>query len=204
MANAERSWWARRHPPARPAIALEPVMSGIAADVPRRHGADVEPDLIRARLADRYRDAQLIPLSPEDFDGLALGLDAEAWRRLALAVAALDGDAIRPALPALLRPPVEGQVRTAFVDFARSTGLMTLDLLRQSPHRVEEFTRLWLDRLGAAVVGETEKQSRERLARLDYARLLAEAERARQEAEGRMDYLRERQEQAARRARRGK
>jgi hypothetical protein len=143
-------------------------------------------------------------MPPGDFDGLVLGLDAEAWRRLALVVAALDCDDVRRVLPGLLARPVEAQVRRAFVDFARSTELLTLDLLRQSPHRVEEFARGWLDRLGASVEGETEEQSRERLARLDYGRLLAEAERARQEAEGRMEYLKKLQEQAGRRARRGK
>jgi hypothetical protein len=179
-------------------------MAWLRDDVPRWQGAEVDPGLIRARLADRYRDARLMPVPPEDLDRLVLGLDAEAWRRLALAVAALDCAEVRRVLPSLLGGPVEAQVRRAFVDFARSTGLLTLDLLRQSPHRVEEFTRSWIDRLGGSVEDETEEQSRERLARLDYGRLLAEAERAKQAAEGRMEDLKRRQEQAGRRARRGK
>jgi hypothetical protein len=196
--------WARRAKAPRPSLALGPLLSWIGGDVPRWHGAEIEPGLVRARLADRYRDAQLMPMPPRDFDDLVCGLDAEAWRRLALVVAALDCDEVRRVLPGLLGPLVAAQVRRAFVDFARSTELLTLDLLRQSPHRVEEFTRSWLDRLGASVEGETEEQSRERRTRLDYGRLLAEAERARQEAERRMEQLRKRQEEASRRARRGK
>ena len=95
MTHTERFPWARRRPPMRPVLALEPLIAALADDVPRWHGAEVEPELIRARLADRYRDARLMPLPPEEFDHLALGLDAEAWRRLALVVSALDGDAVR-------------------------------------------------------------------------------------------------------------
>ena len=131
----------RREPGARPAVALAPLCAWIAADVPRWEGATVEPELLRARLADGYRDATLVPLPPATFDALATGLEDEAWRRLALVVDALDFPEVRAALPALLRSPVDQQVREAFVEFARTTELLKLDLLRQSPLRVEEFTR---------------------------------------------------------------
>jgi hypothetical protein len=82
---------------------------------------------------------------------------------------------------------------------------LTLELLRQGPLRVEEFARHFLARLGAAVAGETPAQSRLRLQRLDYAQLLAEAERDKVSAAERMDYLRRLQEQQEQRlARRGK
>src|SRR5208283_4064709 len=96
------------------------------------------------------------------------------------------------------------QVKEAFVGLALATPLLTMTLLRQSPLRVEEFARHFLARLGTAVSGETAAQSRERLERLDYGRLLAEAERAKVSAEERMEYLRQLQEDQARRARRGK
>src|SRR4051794_37212339 len=50
----------------------------------------IEPALVQAQLADHYRDYELEPLPPVHFDRLVLGLDVESWRRLALAIGALD------------------------------------------------------------------------------------------------------------------
>jgi hypothetical protein len=113
---------------------------------------------------------------------------------------------VRDALPRLVgENGLARQLEEAFVGLARSTPLLTMELLRQGQLRVEEFARHFLARLGAQVAGETAAQSRERLERLDYEGLLAEAERARDSAEGRMDYLRRLQEeQDRRRPRRGK
>lgn len=169
-------------------------------------GRPAEADLVRARFADRCRDAGLEPLLPEEFDALAGGLDTEAWSRLALLVATLDLEAVRSALAVLaaVRPLVD-LTRAAFADLARETPLLTLELLRQSPLRVEELARRFIAELGAGVRGETPQVSRERLARLDYGKLLAEAERAKQAAADRVEKLRKLQEeQEKRRPRRGK
>ena len=48
---------------------------------------------------------------------------------------------------------------------------------------------------GASVVGEKPKESAERLALLDYAKLLTQVERSRGSAEERMAYLKKLQEQ---------
>jgi hypothetical protein len=71
---------------------------------------------------------------------------------------------------------------------------LSLDLITQSPLRVEEFARHFLAHLGVGVQGEARGDSRQRLERLDYRSLLAEAERARQGAEAQMEYLRKLQE----------
>jgi hypothetical protein len=190
----------------RVALDLGALTTGFAANVSRFEGQDVEPDLVRARLADHCRDAGLEPMLPEEFDGLVENLDDESWRRLALAVSALDLPAVRQALPEVLGVrPLCAVIAEAFVRLARETPLLTLELLRQSPLRIEEFARQFLARLGAAVRGETHEVSRARLARLDYAWLLAEAEQAKVSAEERMEYIRKLQEQQeARRSRRGK
>lgn len=169
-------------------------------------GHHAEADLVRARCADRCRDAGLEPLLPEEFDKLAEGLDAEAWGRLALLVEALDLEAVRLVLPvqAAARSLAE-LVKSAFAGLARETPLLTLELLRQSPLRVEELARRFIAALGAAVRGESPQVSAQRLARLDYEQLLAEAERAKKAAAGRVEKLRKLQEeQEKRRPRRGK
>jgi hypothetical protein len=200
--------WFRKRPRGQPAVevALPPLEAALAAAVPCLEKADIEVELVRARLADGHRDANLQPLPPETFDGLTADLDPEAWRRLALVVGLLDLPAVRDAAARLAgERSVARQVEEAFIGLARTTPLLRMELLRQSPLRIEEFARHFLARLGAQVAGEAAAQSRERLERLDYEGLLAEAERARSSAEGRMDYLRKLQEELdRRRPRRGK
>jgi hypothetical protein len=177
-------------------FALAPFEATLASEVPQLAGRTIEADLVRARLADAYRDAQLEPVPADSFAALTADLDGEAWRRLALAVGVLDVPMVRAALPGLVdEGGVARQVEEAFVGLARVTSLLTMELLQQGSFRVEEFARHFLARLGAAVAGETTQQSRDRLERLDYARLLAEAERAKVSAEDRMEYLRKLQEE---------
>jgi len=167
---------------------------------------EVEPALVRARLADGYRDAGLEPVLPEDFDAMTAHLTEESWRRLAIAVDTLEDDGVQQALPALKGAgSVADQVRAGFVDFAAGSDLLTLALVRQSRLRAEEFTRRFIASLGAAVEDETLQESRERLERIDYGRLLAEAEEARGSAEERLAYLKKlREEQEKKFAPRGK
>jgi hypothetical protein len=192
--------------PRPPEIDLRELLPALAAAVATQAERHAVPDLVRARLADRCRDAAVVPLLPAEFDALVVGLDGEAWRRLALLVGALDLAGVRAALPALLEArPLSDLVAGAFVGLARATPLLTVELLRQGPLRVEELARKFIDRIGAAVKGEKARESRAQLYRLDYERLLAEAERARQAAAERMEQLRKLQDaQEAKRPRRGK
>jgi hypothetical protein len=189
-----------------PELDLGDLQSHLVDAVPAYVGRTLDTDLLRARLADRCRDAGLNPLRPEEYDALASGLDGDALGRLGLLIGTLDLEVVRAALPALTAErPVCDLVAMAFTALARDTPLLTLELLRHSPLRVEEFARMFIARLGAAVSGETPRVSRERLERLDYAKLLAEAERARQAAAERMAHLQRLQdEQEQGRPRRGK
>lgn len=203
-----------RRPPAGAALDLPALQARFAAAAARCAGRPADRDLVRARLADGCRDAGLAPGLPEVFDELVQGLDEEAARRLMLAAGAFDDEEVRKALPRLPtireeeRRPIAAHGRRLVAvlrELARETPLLTLQLLRDSPLRAEEFTRQFIARLGASVRGETAEQSRRRLERLDYERLLAEAEQARQSAEGRAKQIRDLQdEQEKRRPRRGK
>jgi hypothetical protein len=165
-----------------------------------------DPELTRARLADACRDSGANPPTPEEFHALITGLDEEAMLRLAVLVTALDVAEVRTSLRALLATrPAADLVATAFTGLARDTPLLTVALIRESPLRAEELARRFVAALGAAVRGESVETSRQQLARLDYGRLLAEAELARQSAEARAAKLRELQdEKEKRRPRRGK
>jgi hypothetical protein len=189
-----------------PELDLAGLLAHLSGAVARQGEGQADPALVRARLADRCRDAGVAPLLPDEFDRLAEGLDAEAWRRLALLVGTLDLDAVRAALPALVvARPLADLAAAAFTGLARDTPLLSMELLRQGPLRVEELARRFVAALGATVRGETAKVSRQRLERLDYGRLLAEAEHAREAAAARVERLRRLQEEReASRPRRGK
>jgi hypothetical protein len=190
-----------------PQLDVPLLQAALVEGVTRHAGQPVDAELVRARLADRCRDAELTPLLPEEFDGLAADLDEETWRRLAMLVGLLDRDDVRTALAAVaaVRGLLGVVVDAAFVGLARQTPLLTLELLRQSPLRVEELARRFVAALGAGVRGESAKVSKERLERLDYERLLREAARAKEAAAERMKQLRKLQEEHEQRGpRRGK
>jgi hypothetical protein len=194
----------RKTPP--PELDIAALEAHLATAVARTAGRPADADLLRARLADGCRDAGVRPLLPHEFDCLAEGLDTEALGRLALLVGVLDLEEVRTTLAVRAATmSLLDLADVAFFRLARETPLLTAEVLRQSPLRVEELARRFVAALGAAVRGESAQASAERLRRLDYGRLLAEAERARQAAADRTERLRRLQdEQEARRPRRGK
>ena len=146
-------------------------------------------ELLRARVADLCRDRQAEPPNPEQFLSDAQALNVESQRRFALAVQGLDEASARAAfLRGRGANPTAGV--SALFAFAREHELLTATLLMESPMRCEEFARNFIVHLGGSVLGENPDESRDRLRRLDYRTLLAEAERAKLSAEGRIAYLR--------------
>jgi hypothetical protein len=170
---------------------------------PAFEARDVEAALVHARLADHYRDLELTPLPPAEFERLAGDLDVEGWRRLAVVVATLDDPGLRAALGD--RAPwltAAAQVESGFLGLARDIAPLTIALVRQSAVRAEEFARHFAMRLGVGIVGESLEQSRARLHALDYKRLLAEADQAKAAAHEKMERLRKKQQESDRRGRR--
>jgi hypothetical protein len=203
MSLRERLFGRKGRPPD---LDLAVLQTQLAGAVSRHAGRPIEAELFRARLADGCRDAGVPPLLPEELDALVRELDEEAWRRLAVLTSALDLEAVRGVLGALaeVRPLAE-LVDAAFAGLTRRTPLLTLELLRQSRLRVEELARKFAAGLGAALAGESPQESRRQLERLDYERLLAQAERAKEAARERAERLRKLQDEQERtRPRRGK
>jgi hypothetical protein len=185
---------------------LAPLVARVREAAPALEAKDVPRDLVRARLADHFRDSGIAPPVALDFEARSDGLDAEGWRCLALAAAAIDDDGAQAAIAGLAgRVPAGAHVGWEFLDLARDSAPLTVGVVRQSPVRAEEFARQLSKRLGIGIAGETDEQSRARLSAIDYKRLLAEAERAKASAEEQMERLRQRQAEAdAKRRRRGK
>jgi hypothetical protein len=146
--------------------------------------AALDADVARAKVADRLRALDIEPLDPLELDSLAAGLDRGAWERIGLLALAMERGGLAEAAQ---RRVFDGRVRTAvkegFVEVARATPLLTIELLRAGPLRVEELSRRFVLGLGASIAGESLETLKKALARLDYGRLTAEAERAKKAAE---------------------
>jgi hypothetical protein len=189
-----------------PQVNLGALLLRLTAGVTHWSNRPADPELVRARLADGCRDAGVCPPTPEEIDPRGTGFDNEAWSRLGVLSFALDLQDVRATLTALAesRPPLD-LLDTGFLNVALRTPLLTLELLGRSSLRVEELCRRLLAGLGAAVSGEAPRVSKERLERLDYGRLLAEAERAKEASRVRLEELKRLQdEEEAKRSRRGK
>jgi hypothetical protein len=164
---------------------------------PALEAKEVEGDLVHARLADGCRDAGIAPPDPAEFSRQVGRLDMESWRRLALAVAALEEAEWWAGLAAMEdRAGVAARLAFGLPGLAREMSPLTVGLVRQSATRAEEFARDLAMYLGVGIAGETDAESRKRLHALDYRRLLAEAEQARAAAQEKMERLRKRQEEA--------
>jgi hypothetical protein len=161
-------------------IPLAALTSALGAALAELDPASLDADVARAKLADVCRDLQVEPIDPLELDTLTAGLDRGAWDRFSLCVLTLEKKAIRSDL---LRKLFDGRTRSAvregLVESAKASPLVTLDLLRDAPLRREELARRLILGLGASIAGETLPDARAALERLDYARLMAEADRAR-------------------------
>ncbi len=184
---------------------LEHVVSRVRDAAPVFEARDIEVALLHARLADHYRDLELVPPEAAEFERTASDLDVEGWRRLAVAVATLDDTGLRAALAA--RAPwmdVSAQVQSGFLELARDIAPMTVALMRQSTLRAEEFARNFACASGLGSSGKAASSLARGCMRLDYKRLLAEAEQAKAAAHEKMERLRKRQLESDLRRRRGK
>lgn len=168
------------------------LQTALTSLVPHHRDRAPSLDLTRARLADGLRDQHISPALPEFVAAHWQRLDDEGRRRVAVVV-----DAVR-VVPVPFNA-AGGRHGDVIVDgvfaTAAGTGLLTLELLSRSPLRVEELTRWLLHHLKIPVTGETPEQSRDRLAHLDYARLLKEADTAKAAAEKRLAELQKRKEE---------
>ncbi len=188
------------------ALALDVVVGPLTDAIGAFETGDIDAVLLRAQLADRCRDAGLAPVAPEAFDAAVQALDAEAWRRMSALAALANRREIGGVLAGILRQRGAAAALEAMLGVVRGKHLLTMAVLRASPLRVEELARAWLGGLGIAIIGETPAQSAAALSRLDYERLLAQAEQARLAAVDRVYQLKQAQdeEDKARAPRRGK
>lgn len=187
-------------------IDLDLLMLLFENEVPRIRAGEPRPALLRARLADGFRGVGLNPIAPSLFDSETESFNKEAWQRLALALTCLDDEDFSWALFGLSeQKSVKSLALDGFINLARDRDALTMDLFYESELRMEEFARHMAGELGLKILAESVEESASIRHRLDYARLLEEADKARLSATERMEYLRKLQEEEqAKRAPRGK
>ncbi len=177
---------------------LDPLMQEVMEAAERWAAEAPIPALARARFADLCRTMSLRPVGAAPWEALAGSLDAEGQRRLHVAVAVLQAPGVAVALMAQRHAGASLDALTLLQrgigEVLEATRPVTMELLLESPLRVEEFARHALARLQLKVRDEDAAASRERLARLDYRALLQQAEAARADAADRLAYLQKLQE----------
>lgn len=152
-----------------------------------------EPDiaLIEARIADHLRDEGRRPYTPARFAEWAAPYGDEEWRRVGIALTALDDADVRGA--AVTRDGT--RLYDGLVRLVLATEVLPIVLVGVSQVRAEEFARHLAASLEVPIAGETPARSRDLLHRIDYRRLLEAAKQARGSAEERLEFLRQLQEQ---------
>lgn len=162
--------------------------------------------LVRARLADACRDSRVRPVSGAQFRAAWETLDQSEQHRFALAVAGFDDEALIQRLDFFSQDGTALSLMERITKFCQRLPFLTLEVLRQSDIRLEEFARHYCADWQVPIAGEEATHSAARLNEIDFGRLMNEAEAARGSAKERMAYLRELQakQEADRRPRRGK
>ena len=162
-------------------ISLDAVLAVMVEVLAEFDASVADLDVARAKWADLCRDMGSSPLDPLEIDGLTNYFDRGAIARLSLIVVMLERGAItRDVLQRIVNQRLSAATKGGIIEPARVSQLVTLELLVQSPLRREELVRRMILGFGASVRGEKLADSRAALERLDYGRLMEEANRARQ------------------------
>ncbi|MCU0241851.1 MAG: hypothetical protein MUF51_05455 [Vicinamibacteria bacterium] len=72
----------------------------------------------------------------------------------------------------------------ALESFFDHVAPLTAEMIRANAFRQEEFLRRWIEMVGGVIGSESARESRQRLAQLDYRKTLAEYERAEKARQG--------------------
>jgi hypothetical protein len=188
-----KSWFADRPPTPEPALEPAPAPESAPIQLPwlleamrdalaELEPATLDPDVVRAKIADICRGLTIEPMEPLELERLASNLDRAGWDRMGLLVLVMERGALGDKLAPLLKGRIRSAVRRGLIETAESSPLITLELLERAPLRLEELARRFVMGLGASIAGEPLEASRAALARLDYNRLMTEAERAKRAA----------------------
>jgi len=104
------------------------------------------------------------------------------------------------ALQALRVYSIDRAPREALDAFFEAIQPLTGEMIRSNDYRQEEFIRRFMSVIGGSIAGETNEESAERLAKLDYRKTVNEYERARTARKAEDARRREEAALAARRA----
>lgn len=170
---------------------LPPLFDEVRAAAMELNGQEIDAALVAARLVDGLRDAQLPVPAASEWHERTGALVADEWARVEILTRLLREGSQAAEVAAALREDPK-RIMSAFPEFCSGEArLLTLELLLKSPFRVEELVRKWIRALGGRIDGENEKESRERLERLDFGGVLNNLKAADADREVRMKKLKE-------------
>ena len=149
-------------------IKLERLLDRLVDELDLLSVDGVEPELIVARLADRYRDLGIEFVSTSTIATLTRGFVSDSYKRLALLLSVLELSPIKERLSKL---SVSHQLRNVLFRFCNDQTDLTIESMSQSPERLEEFARSFLVYANIGIQGESTDTSRKRLSRIDSRRI---------------------------------
>lgn len=163
--------------------------------------------LVRARLADCCRDANIRPVDETEFNKAWNRFDEEHRWRFCVLVAPLELPQVHSRIGPLCQSARSASpVLKLLQELTSDHPMLTGSVLQQSDVRLEELARHFCAQWRLSIEGETEQASEARRQEIDFRRLMKEAESARASADERLAYLRrlQEEEEKKRRPRRGK
>jgi hypothetical protein len=188
--------------PSAPAWCIEIAANAVVDAAREAAPSGYDAALAEAQLADTCRDLGTAPLPPPAFAALTAGMDEGDWRRFTVAISLLAPDGLRKPLGTVFcRVPLEEQIK-GLVATAQALKAVSIPVLASSMVRAEEMARRLALALGLSIEGEDAAASAQRLAKIDYARLLAKVDAAKASAEEQMAKLFKHQEAEDNRIRR--
>ncbi len=188
-------------------IQLDALIATLGRATGELESAAEDAALVRARLADCCRDANVRPVSEAEFNNVWNGFDQEHQWRFCVLIAPLYLPEVGSRLAPLCQAArVASPVLKMLQELTTDHHLLTGSVLQQSDVRLEELARHFCAQWRLPIEGETADASETRRQQIDFRRLMKEAESARASADERLAYLRrlQEEEEKKRRPRRGK
>jgi len=133
-------------------------------------------DLSVAIVSDVFRMAGVVPPARSTWAGWTKR-EHKLWgEQMGMLAHALASTSVREETVRALAPRFDPS--GALGPFFEAVRPLTAEMIRANAFRQEEFLRKWISMVGGTIAGESDKESKKRVAQLDYRQTLVEYEKA--------------------------
>ncbi len=148
---------------------LPSLLADVSRQAARLGALSPDPPLIRARLADAYRDLSTTPPSTRAFHSATVSMTEAAWHSLALVTELLRHETVLAAAGEHVSEDAAEHLRHTVLRAAVDTADLQLSHIARRPAHAERWTRRVLAILGVTLDDETPDVAEVRLEALEAA-----------------------------------